>query len=94
MAIFSDSDRLQWVFDGQKVTAAIGKGRGLPCVVVKACGYHALVRSIAEAGRWKDWETWCHVSALFPELPAEVLTKCLAALNKEEPPDSVRNLEV
>lgn len=72
MPLFTDSDRLRWVNDGQKVTADIGRGRGLPCVVVKAAGYTALVRSLATSGPYAGWEAWRDVSDLFPEVTPEM----------------------
>ena len=69
MALFSDADRLRWVYTGQKVTADVGKGRGLRCVVVTAAGDMALIRAEDPDGPRGDFQKWYNVSDLFPELP-------------------------
>ena len=76
MAVFTENDRLQWVSDEQHVTADMGNGHGLSCVVVKACGHTALIRSLAKTGRWAGWEKWCRVDSLFPQIPADWQSKC------------------
>lgn len=75
MPLFTDADRLKWVSDGQKVTADMGKGRGLDCVVVVAAGYHALVRAVSQVGPYAGWESWRHVDSLFPAITPEMRAK-------------------
>lgn len=72
MPLFNESDRLRWVSDGQKVTADVGNGCGLPCVVIKACGNTALIRSLSTKGKWVDWEKWYDIYNLFPEITSEM----------------------
>jgi hypothetical protein len=59
--MLTDADRLRWCYDGQKVIAPFGS-EGIRCVVIKACGNHALV-----ANEELNFEKWFDVLDLFPD---------------------------
>jgi hypothetical protein len=68
---FTEADALRWAYDGQPVWARyvrtaedLHKGTALKCLVVKACGNHAFIRSI-NMDKF-PLERWTEVQNLYP----------------------------